>query len=209
MTEHGEGGKSAADLFNEKPSWYDEPELSDAQLDPNYVPPRHARLGDTAGMASIPTRKPANVGRRAELIWGFIFLFVLGGGTLIAMLAGVFGEGLAGSDGEFAIGECRARIAAENSIGLATNPDACSGDDFIILEVFEADGFEQMPSQSDQFWVDAFNRCLAQAEASGVGLPVPAAATNAAWADGNRTVVCIGTDEQALVDLFDLLEFES
>ena len=109
MTGTSEPGKSAADLFNEKPSWYDEPELSDAQLNPDYVPPRRDRLGDTAGMASLPTRKPSNVGLRAELTWVFIIFVAFGGLALFAVFSGVFSEERIGSEvdpRELAVDDC-------------------------------------------------------------------------------------------------------
>ncbi len=92
--------KSAGELFDDAPSWYEAPELSEDELNPDVVPPKHRRLGDTAGMGSLatPTRKIGmDPGRQTMLVWLGIF-FVLGGGALLSLIFGIVGEGISGAD---------------------------------------------------------------------------------------------------------------
>lgn len=196
--------KSASDAFNEVPSWYEAPTLTAEQLDPNFVPPQHKRLGETAGMgaAAIPRDKGMDPGRMMTLIWCGIFFF-LGGGILIAMLVGIIGNGLLSSGDDLAVGDCVGPVVSDNAVGVSVGSGGCDDDlPLVYVGSFEAGGVEQMPVEDDPFWESAAARCNDMLTSTGIPLPLPAAASNAEWEQGNHTVICTSISMEGFTEGF-------
>lgn len=193
MEEHP--NKSARDIFEETPSWYEAPILTEQELDPNVVPPQQQRLGETAGMGALansPKRTGMEPGRQAALTWLLLYVF-LGGGALLFMIVNIVATGVREdppASTQFAIGDCVVPIDANNALGATAGTDSCNaGGRPVVGGTFEAVGFAQMPS-SDEFWDEAIDRCVDISSTAGIPFPLPAAATDSEWEAGNQTIVC-------------------
>lgn len=193
MTENTQGpGKSATELFNETPSWYEEPDISPEQLDPNYVAPRTGGLGDPAR----PAGNPMDPGRRSELITVFVLLGVVSIAAVLLFFSGIFG-----SNAEFSVGDCATPVESSSAFGFAAGTDGCgAGIDLVVVGSFEPVGVDQMPNEFDPFWETGFSRCNELMTVPGIALPLPVATTDQEWADGNQLIVCSGIDFNDITD---------
>lgn len=185
-----ENDKSAKDLFEEAPSWYDAPTLTEEETNPDYVPAKRERLGESAGMGSLANgrKKGMDAGRQATLIWVFI-IFFLGGGALLVLVLGTVQNGVEQGPQDFVVGACADDFPTDSPALRAARLIECDGFGEITA-VVQAEP-EQMPAIGEGFWVDFEAQCEDWAIMPGRYVALAVAETEQEWADGNRTIICI------------------
>ena len=192
--DENEDGK-ISNPFDKVPSWYDVEPLSTDELNPELVPPRRTRLGETAGTGYVPTRTKGSLAGR---IWLGVLLFVTVSIGLFVVMIGVVSSGLFGP-GDVVVGDCAGLFEADNVVGAAAGGIGCddiaeftglSGAEVRVTEIVDVP-VTQMPDRSDAFWNDMRDRCAATTEEFGVKFAWPLATTNAEWEMGNRSVACM------------------